>query len=175
MACCAASSSPDGSVLRCALPARPTADCLFEDVSRDGRTVLKVWSANAVTGVVGAFNVQCSSWVTSKRNYVQHDKAPPTLTAHIRPRDVPTLPPADRYAVWLDDTQRLVLLRRDEGVKVAVAGGACALATISPVVEVSGVAVAPIGLVNMLNSGGAVLSFSVQGKGSLASCIRTAE
>ena len=33
---------PDGSVLRCTLPGRPTPDCLFADVSRDGKTVLKV-------------------------------------------------------------------------------------------------------------------------------------
>jgi hypothetical protein len=33
---------PDGSVLRCLLPGRPTADCLFRDVSRDHQTVLKV-------------------------------------------------------------------------------------------------------------------------------------
>jgi len=33
---------PDGSVLRCQLPGRPTADCLFADVSHDGKTVLKV-------------------------------------------------------------------------------------------------------------------------------------
>ena len=33
---------PDGSVLRCRLPGRPTADCLFADVSRDGATALKV-------------------------------------------------------------------------------------------------------------------------------------
>ena len=33
---------PDGSVLRCRLPGRPTADCLFADVSRDGTTALKV-------------------------------------------------------------------------------------------------------------------------------------
>lgn len=33
---------PDGSVLRCQQPGRPTADCLFADVARDGKTVLKV-------------------------------------------------------------------------------------------------------------------------------------
>ena len=33
---------PDGSVLRCRLLGRPTADCLFRDVSRDQQTVLKV-------------------------------------------------------------------------------------------------------------------------------------
>lgn len=51
---------PDGSVLRCRLPGRPTANCLFRDPSRDGRTVLKVWNVNAVTGVLGLFNVQAS-------------------------------------------------------------------------------------------------------------------
>lgn len=30
------------AVLRCCLPGRPTADCLFSDISRDGQTVLKV-------------------------------------------------------------------------------------------------------------------------------------
>jgi len=33
---------PDGSVLRAALPGRPTADCLFSDVLRDNKSVLKV-------------------------------------------------------------------------------------------------------------------------------------
>lgn len=32
---------PDGGVLRAKLPARPTADNLFSDVLRDGRSVLK--------------------------------------------------------------------------------------------------------------------------------------
>jgi hypothetical protein len=32
---------PDGAVLRATLPGRPTADCLFADVGRDGRTALK--------------------------------------------------------------------------------------------------------------------------------------
>ena len=33
---------PDGSVLRAQLPGRPTADCLFTDVLRDGTSLLKV-------------------------------------------------------------------------------------------------------------------------------------
>lgn len=33
---------PDGSVLRARLPGRPTADCLFSDVLRDGKSLLKV-------------------------------------------------------------------------------------------------------------------------------------
>ena len=33
---------PDGSVLLCSQPGRPTIDCLFADPMRDGRTLLKV-------------------------------------------------------------------------------------------------------------------------------------
>lgn len=33
---------PDGSVLRALAPARPTRDCLFRDVTKDLRTLLKV-------------------------------------------------------------------------------------------------------------------------------------
>lgn len=33
---------PDGSILRALLPGRPTRDCLFADVLRDRRTLLKV-------------------------------------------------------------------------------------------------------------------------------------
>ena len=42
---------PDGSVLRARLPGRPTADCLFTDVLRDGKSLLKVQSFfNALLG-----------------------------------------------------------------------------------------------------------------------------
>ncbi len=33
---------PGGGVLRASLPGRPTADCIFTDVLRDGKSVLKV-------------------------------------------------------------------------------------------------------------------------------------
>lgn len=33
---------PDGSVLRAIRPGRPTVDCVFKDVMRDGRSLLKV-------------------------------------------------------------------------------------------------------------------------------------
>ncbi len=32
---------PDGSVLLCSQPGRPTVDCIFADPMRDGRTLLK--------------------------------------------------------------------------------------------------------------------------------------
>lgn len=33
---------PDGALLRCVQPGRPTLDCLFDDVMRDGTSLLKV-------------------------------------------------------------------------------------------------------------------------------------
>ena len=49
---------PDGSVLRAQLPGRPTRDCLFADVARDGKSALKIWNLNRVGGVLGVFNLQ---------------------------------------------------------------------------------------------------------------------
>ncbi len=50
---------PDGGVLRAALPGRPTRDCLFCDVLRDKRTLLKVCVPSTLLGV--AVIVSCHS------------------------------------------------------------------------------------------------------------------
>jgi raffinose synthase len=81
---------PDGSILRCALPGRPTRDSLFADPLRDAATALKVWNANAATGVVGVFNLQGSSWSRARRRFAYHDTSPPALTATVRVTDVET-------------------------------------------------------------------------------------
>ncbi|KAK2077213.1 hypothetical protein QBZ16_004847 [Prototheca wickerhamii] len=60
---------PDGSVLRARLPGRPTRDSLFADVCGDRRSALKVWTANAHTGVLGLFNIQGAGWDWSRRRY----------------------------------------------------------------------------------------------------------
>lgn len=62
---------PDGSTLRCCLPGRPTLDCLMRDVSRDGRTVLKVCQQGVVSertwekglwASVGCSACVCAGW-----------------------------------------------------------------------------------------------------------------
>eukprot|EP00775_Hariotina_reticulata_P012148 gene12148-12286_t len=95
---------PDGSVLRALLPGRPTRDCLFKDVLRDKKSLLKVWNVNPVVGVVGVFNLQGSSW--------DH--------------------PAGSDLVW-----------------------------ISPLHCCNGASLAPLGLIEMFNGGGSVLSCSI--------------
>lgn len=146
---------PDGSVLRCRLPGRPTADCLLADVCRDGRTPLKVrgelqaegwaargflvpgqvvqggprlltacagsatnlissppppgaqvWNVNAVTGVVGVFNIQGSGYSRALRRFHTHDPTPPALTAAVSPADVPALRGAvELFAVYCDGSK----------------------------------------------------------------------
>ncbi|EIE27114.1 raffinose synthase [Coccomyxa subellipsoidea C-169] len=83
---------PGGGVLRAALPGRPTADCLFTDVLRDNKSVLKVWNANACNAVVGAFNLQGSSWDRTRRQYRIHNSKPPTLKTEVLPSPCPVLP-----------------------------------------------------------------------------------
>jgi hypothetical protein len=79
---------PDGGVLRAKLPGRPTRDCLFLDVLRDGKSLLKIWNVNTTTGVVGVFNLQGSSWDRSRRRFNFHNTAPPRLTTRVNVSDV---------------------------------------------------------------------------------------
>ena len=52
-----------------------------------------------------ASSLQGSSWAVRRRSYHTHDPHPHTLTAQVRPSDVPYLRPAARYAVWSDKLQ----------------------------------------------------------------------
>lgn len=81
---------PDGGILRAQIPARPTVDCLFNDVQQDGTSAMKLWSLNKVGAVAGVFNVQGSSWDRKQRRYVQYTPSMilPTLTTELRARDI---------------------------------------------------------------------------------------
>ncbi|CAL8470414.1 g9956 [Coccomyxa elongata] len=181
---------PGGGVLRASLPGRPTADCIFTDVLRDGMSVLKVWNANACNAVVGAFNLQGSSWDRSRRQYRIHLSKPPTLHTEVKVSDVPVfatlaaehaaarqLPggqdnggnghKAEQPAVppsWvavLSGEEELHRLRADEGIPLRLEAGGCRIVTIAPVVGHSGVHFAALGLMNMLNGGAAIRSCSL--------------
>ncbi|GAB4818384.1 hypothetical protein N2152v2_005430 [Parachlorella kessleri] len=165
---------PDGSVLRAQLPGRPTRDCLMCDPNRDNRTALKIWNMNDVTGIVGVFNLQGCAYDRWKRRFVRHLEHPPTLTASVSPCDVEAFRPgsmlsavigpaggARKYAVYAESSKRMQLLEPTEQLALVVAGGGWDLVAISPLRVGFGVGVAPIGLVNMLNCGGAVKSLQL--------------
>lgn len=80
---------PNGRILRTTLPARPTLDCLFKDVMRDGKTALKIWSFNKANAVLGVFNVQGAGWDQATRRYETYNMNPPVVAVESRPRDLP--------------------------------------------------------------------------------------
>lgn len=188
---------PDGSVLRATRPAAPTVDTLFCDVLRDRRTLLKVWNANSVNGLVFVANVQGASWDRTRRCFVTHDAAPPLLQASVRPHDVAAFAPArvqqeqgqhqsdiNRYAVYSDRTKSLVAVGGDAQQQVQLGAAEWDLLVVAPLLHIGSVEAAPIGLVNMLNAGGSIQSVASHppsdssngkgGAGSLSAVLRGA-
>ncbi|KAJ6419147.1 hypothetical protein OIU84_029289 [Salix udensis] len=127
----------DGSILRCDYHALPTRDCLFENPLHDGKTMLKIWNLNKFTGVIGAFNCQGGGWCReTRRNQC-----------------------ASRFSHL---SKKLVLSKPHDNIEIALEPFNFELITVSPVTILAGkpVQFAPIGLVNMLNNGGAIQSLA---------------
>ena len=151
---------PDGSVLRAQLPGRPTRDCLFADVGLDGTSALKIWNQNRCgAGVVGAFNVQGVAWnFDTHENEVVHP-APPTLTAVVKPHDVESLRDTSGPFVALRHGSSTLefLPAGDSVMKTDLIPREWEIFTIVPVQVNDKTMWAPVGLADMLNSGGAIL------------------
>ncbi|KAJ7976799.1 Alkaline alpha-galactosidase seed imbibition protein [Quillaja saponaria] len=154
---------PDGSVLRALLPGRPTRDCLFADPARDGTSLLKIWNLNKCSGVVGVFNCQGAGWCKDTKRTRIHDESPGTLTGSVRATDVDLMSQVFG-ADWKGDT---VVYAYRSGEVVRLPKGASLPVTLqvleyelfhfSPVTEItSNISFAPIGLLDMFNTGGAV-------------------
>jgi len=159
---------PDGSVLRANLPGRPTSDTVFTDVMRDGKSLMKVWNENNFSGIVGVFNVQGSSWDRTKRKFHTHDSSPPALECTVSPLDVGgsgvRAEEGSFRGVAFCSNSRHVYRLNGEGavIPMKLSAGGCEVITFVPFETCGGVEVAPIGLSDMLNPGGAVLTVSSQ-------------
>ncbi|GAB4849822.1 flavodoxin-like fold protein [Ancistrocladus abbreviatus] len=154
---------PDGSLLRAKLPGRPTRDCLFSDPARDGKSLLKIWNMNDYTGVIGVFNCQGAGWCkVGKRNLI-HDEQPSTITGALRTADVNYINKI-AHAGWSGDVVvyshlggELVYLPQNASLPVTLKAREYEVFTVVPVKELSnGACFAPVGLVTMFNSGGAI-------------------
>lgn len=156
---------PDGSILRCRQPARPTRDCLFVDVLRDGRSCMKLWNVNSHVGVVGVFNIQGSAWCRNKRKFIHHNKQVAPLDADVRARDVEPFRPVSatsaEFACFRYGAQQLSVVTGSQAIHVTVPNGSCELCWFSPVMQIGPVRFAAVGLRNMMNGGGAVQSCRV--------------
>ncbi|XP_057770328.1 probable galactinol--sucrose galactosyltransferase 2 [Salvia miltiorrhiza] len=159
---------PDGSILRASLPGRPTLDCLFVDPARDGTSLLKIWNVNKCSGVVGVFNCQGAGWCKVTKKTRIHNASPGTLTGSVRATDVDSIAQIARPD-WKGET---VAYAHRSGEVVRLPEGASLPVTLKvleyelfhfcPVKNVTdSIAFAPIGLLDMFNSGAAVEQFEV--------------
>ncbi|CAH2080043.1 unnamed protein product [Thlaspi arvense] len=159
---------PDGSILRCEYYALPTRDRLFDDPLHDGKTMLKIWNLNKFTGIIGAFNCQGGGWCRETRRNQCFSECVNTLTATTKPKDVEwnsgnnpiSIENVEEFALFLSQSKKLVLSGLNDDLEVTLEPFKFELITVSPVVTIEGNSVrfAPIGLVNMLNTSGAIRS-----------------
>lgn len=157
---------PDGSVLRARYAGRPSRDCLFVDPVMDKKSMLKIWNLNKLSGVMGVFNCQgAGSWPLKE---VAQDNCNATSTSssiscHVSPHDVEFLEEvADESwngdcAIYAFNSGSLNKLPRKGSLEVSLKTLTCELYTISPIrVFGNDLLFAPLGLLDMYNSGGAV-------------------
>ncbi|KAL6661196.1 hypothetical protein ACP70R_000580 [Stipagrostis hirtigluma subsp. patula] len=153
----------DGSILRAKLPGRPTRDCLFSDPARDGKSILKIWNLNEHTGVIGAFNCQGAGWCRVGKKNLVHDEQPGTVTGVIRAQDVDYLAKVADHD-WNGDVivyshigGEVVYLPKNVSIPVTLKSREYEVYTVVPLKRLrNGASFAPIGLIRMFNSGGAV-------------------
>ncbi|TKY53338.1 galactinol--sucrose galactosyltransferase 2 [Spatholobus suberectus] len=159
---------PDGSVLRAQLPGRPTVDSLFVDPARDGTSLLKIWNLNKCCDVVGVFNCQGAGWCKIQKKTRIHCASPGTLTGSVCASDVDLIAQV-AGADWHGDTivyayRSGEVIRLPEGASVPVTLKVLEyeLFHFCPIKEIApSISFAPIGLLDMLNTGGAVEQFEV--------------
>ncbi|KAJ6733845.1 hypothetical protein OIU74_005604 [Salix koriyanagi] len=160
----------DGSILRCDYHALPTRDCLFENPLHDGKTMLKIWNINKFTGVIGAFNCQGGGWCRETRRNQCASQFSHLVKTKTNPRDIEwnsgknpiCIDGVHMFAMYLSQSKKLVLSKPHDNIEIALEPFNFELITVSPVTILAGkpVQFAPIGLVNMLNNGGAIQSLA---------------
>lgn len=127
---------------------------------------MKIWNLNKLTGVLGVFNCQgAGSWPMKTSPQVLHSAKPEdaVITGHVRPLDVEFLDEVagenweGDTAVYAFNSGTLSVLQKDKTIQVSLGVLKCEIFTISPVQVLSDkVEFAPIGLIDMYNSGGAI-------------------
>ncbi|KAL4193260.1 hypothetical protein AMTRI_Chr06g176040 [Amborella trichopoda] len=154
---------PDGSVLRARYAGRPTRDCLFTDPVMDGKSLLKIWNLNKFSGVLGVFNCQGAGVWPCQEKIQMESKPSLLLSSRVSPINVEFLEEvagenwAGDCAVYAFNSASLSRLPRTGHVDISLGVLQCEIYTVSPIRAYDGkVEFAPLGLVDMYNSGGAI-------------------
>ncbi|ERN13962.1 hypothetical protein AMTR_s00021p00147600 [Amborella trichopoda] len=164
---------PDSTLLRCVAHAQPTRDCLFVSPLRPHTPPLKIWNINRCTGVVGAFSCGGGEWCREERRFrrARHSSKraqdPQTTACYTDVDAWRANPPSKSFIAFSHLAEKLTILSSpDDKVTMILGPLGFELVTFAPLHDFNGVGFAAIGLVNMYNSGGAVHSVQVRGKGN---------
>ncbi|CAB4280663.1 unnamed protein product [Prunus armeniaca] len=175
---------PDGSILRARYAGRPARDCLFSDPVLDGKSPrweesIEDWNLNKFSGVIGVFNChRAGKWPpTAGAPYEPLSESTPLpLSGLVSPLDVDLLEEVTNEswrgerAVYAFYSGSLSVMPKKENFEVPLGVLECEVFTISPI-RVFGpyIKLAPIGLLDMYNSGGAIESLHC--KNELSECV----
>lgn len=146
-------TASDGRLLRCVGVARPTKDCLFQDVRWGDVRLLKVFNRNSVNGVLAMFNLRCGEEEDALGKFCPGDI-----------RDFANVGSSDRRFVSLVCGQEgyvrlFVHTGLNDPCDVQVRSMDVAMIHICPVLEiVDGVSFCAIGQERLINGGGVVKS-----------------
>ncbi|KAE9612698.1 hypothetical protein Lal_00005964 [Lupinus albus] len=165
---------PDGTILRCQHYALPTRDCLFSDPLHDGKTMLKIWNLNKYTGVIGVFNCQGGGWFRETRTNKCAAEFSHLVSTNTNIKDIEwnkannpiPIEGVQLFALYFSQSNKLVLSSPSDTEEISLEPFDFELITVSPVTFLHSksssfvVQFAPIGLVNMLNTGGAIQSLA---------------
>lgn len=156
---------PDGTIPKCQHFALPTRDCLFKNPLFDNKTVLKLWNVNKYGGVIGAFNCQGAGWDPKERRIKGHPECYKAVSGSVHVTEVEwdqndeaaRMGGAEEYAVCMSRAERLLLTTREsDPIPVTLDPSSFEIFSFVPVVNLGPVKFAPIGVADMLNSGGTV-------------------
>ncbi|VVA21168.1 PREDICTED: galactinol--sucrose [Prunus dulcis] len=157
---------PDGTIPKCQHFALPTRDCLFKNPLFDNKTVLKIWNFNKYGGVIGAFNCQGAGWDPKEQRIKGYSDCykPISCSLHVselewdQKIEAANLCKAEEYVVYLNQAEELRLVTpKSDAIQITIQPSTFELFSFVPIKKIgSSIKFAPIGLTNMLNSGGTV-------------------
>ncbi|KAJ8747380.1 hypothetical protein K2173_001492 [Erythroxylum novogranatense] len=164
---------PDGLVLRAKYPGRPSRDCLFTDPVMDGKSLLKIWNLNKCTGVIGVFNCQGAGNWPCMNTEQKETSVTAEVSGELSPGDIEYFEEVSgklwtgECAIYSFITGSVSRLPKERSFIVSLNILKCDVFTVSPIkVYNQQIQFAPIGLINMYNSGGAVESVDHSGDSS---------
>lgn len=116
-------------------------------------------------GVIGAFNCQGGGWDSKEKRIKGYSHCYKPISGKVQVRDIEweqgKEEAGETYAVYLNQSEQLLLMTFDsDGIEITIQPSSFEIFTFVPVKIVSkDISFAPIGLVNMFNSGGTVVEF----------------